>query len=147
MNCVSNFSPDSDARHLAIESRIERGILFAGVAMLAAAAAFWGIRAAGGVLAGTALCWLNFRWLRRGAGAVIRLGLAQAGAASVHVPRGTHAKFFGRILLLIFAVYAILAWLHLPPVAVLSGLGAIVPAILLELAYELLRGEARWSEP
>jgi len=41
--------------------------------------------------------------------------------------------------------YAILAWLRLPVIAVLCGLVAVVPAILLELGYELMQGHHRWN--
>ena len=67
------------------------------------------------------LCWLNFRWLRQGAEGAIKLGLAQAGATNVHVPRKTHAKFIGRLGLLLLVVYAILVWLRLPVVAVVCA--------------------------
>jgi hypothetical protein len=126
-----------------IELRIERFIAVWGAAMALVAGLKWGIRAAGGAALGAALCWLNFRWLRHGATGVIRLGMAQAGAEVVHVPRSMHAKFFGRLLLLLVGVYVILAWFRLPAVAVICGLAAVVPAILLELAYEVMSGHHR----
>jgi hypothetical protein len=58
-----------------------------------------------------------------------------------------HAKFFGRLLLLLIAVYVILAWLRLPAIAVICGLAAVVPAILLELGYEVMSGHHRWNGP
>lgn len=137
----------NDTEYTAIEIRIERNVLLFAAVGIAIAGPVWGLRAAEALAAGGALCWLNTRWLRRGAAAVIQLGLAQAGAAHVNVPRSTYAKFFGRIVLLVFAVYAILVWLRLPPVALLCGLGAVLPAIVLELAYELVRGDHRWSAP
>lgn len=137
----------NDAEYARIEIRIERNILIVSAVALAVAAAVWNLRAAGGLAVGAALCWLNFRWLRRGVTVVIQLGLAQSGAASVYIPRAVYAKFFGRIVLLVAVVYVILAWFHLPAVAVLCGLGAVVPAILLELVYELKHGHHRWSAP
>lgn len=137
----------NDAEYAAIEIRIERNILLFAAVGIAVAVPVWGLRAAGGLAAGAALCWLNTRGLRRGAAAVIQLGLAQAGAATVHVPRRTYAKFFGRIVLLLGALYAILTWLRLPPIPVVCGLGAVLPAIVLEIAYELIRGDHRWSAP
>jgi hypothetical protein len=85
----------------AIERRIERFIVIVGGAMAVAAALKWGVRGSVGVVLGTALCWANFRWLRHKATAIINLGMAQAGAEAVHVPRGVHAKFFARLLLLL----------------------------------------------
>ena len=130
----------------AIELRIERFIAILGAAMTLGAALGWGMRSAAATALGAALCWLNFRWLRYGATAVIRLGMAQAGAEVVHVPRRMHAKFFGRLLLLLVTVYVILAWLRLPAPALLCGLAAVVPAILMELGYEVACGHHRWNQ-
>lgn len=127
--------------HAAIERRIEALIALIGAAAAAGAWIGWGRRAALGTAVGAALCWLNFRWLRQGAGGVIKLGLAQAGSENVRVPRTTHLKFIGRLGLLVVAVYAILVWLRLPAVAVLCGLTAVVPAILFGAGYEALRGQ------
>jgi hypothetical protein len=71
--------------------------------------------------------------------------MAQAGALKVKIPKSTHAKFFGRLALLLLAVYAILAWLKLPAVAVLCGLGVVLPAVIFELGYEVTRGHHRWN--
>jgi hypothetical protein len=135
----------TDAESKAIERRIERFILGLGIAIAAGAGIGWGIRAAEAVAIGTALCWLNFRWLRQGAGAIVRLGMAQAGAETAHVPRMVHAKFFGRLVLLLIVAYVILAWLRLPAIAFLCGVVAVVPAILVELVYEVARGGHRWN--
>jgi hypothetical protein len=124
----------------AIERRIETLIALIGALAAAVAAVVWGRRAFEGIAVGAALCWLNFRWLRQGADGVIRLGLAQAGAEKAIVPRKTHAKFLGRLGLLLVAVYAILVWLRLPAVAVVCGLTAVLPAVLLGAGYEALRG-------
>lgn len=130
----------------AIETRIERFIAFLGAVITLASALKWGLRGSIGAALGAALCWINFRWLCYGATGVIRLGMAQAGAEAVHVPRSMHAKFFGRLLLQLVAAYVILAWLRLPVFAVIGGLAAVVPAILLELAYEWMSGQHRWNE-
>ena len=135
----------SDADYAAIERRLERLIVALGAAMAIGAEIGWGMRAAEAAAIGTALCWVNFRWLRQGAGALIRLGMAQAGAETVHVPRKVHAKFIGRLVLLLVVAYAILAWLRLPVIAFLCGLVAVVPAILVELVYEVARGDHRWN--
>lgn len=135
----------NDSEYAAIERRIERSIAALGIAMTVGAAIGWGLRAAAGAGMGAAMCWLNFRWLRQGAEGLIRLGLAQAGAAAVNVPKKVHAKFFGRLMLLLIGVYVILAWLRLPAAAVLCGLAAVVPAVVIELGYELVHGDHRWN--
>jgi len=134
-----------DSEYAAIEQRIERFLIALGAAMALTAGIGWGVRAAEAAAIGTALCWLNFRWLRQGAGALIRLGQAQADAPKARVPTTVHAKFVGRLLLLLLLAYAILAWLHLPAIAFLCGLVAVVPAILVELGYEIAHGHHRWN--
>lgn len=128
-----------------IEWRMEAFVVVAGVAVAITSAAGWGWHAGLAAALGLLLCWLNFRWLRAGAGAVVQLGLAQAGVEQPHVPKSVHAKFFGRLVLLLVATYAILVWLHLPAIAFVCGLTAVVPAIMLELGYELVHGQHRWS--
>lgn len=135
----------SDAESTAIERRLERLIGALGAGMTLGAEIGWGHRAGAGTAVGTALCWLNFRWLRQGAAALMRLGLAQAGAEQVHVPRSIHAKFFGRLVLLLIVAYVILVWLRLPVIAFLCGAVAVVPAIVVELFYELAHGHHRWK--
>jgi ATP synthase I chain len=145
---VNSEQHTNDSRYAGIERRIERLLVVLGAAITAVSAIGWGGRAAIGAGVGTILCWLNFRWLRQGAGGLMRLALAQAGGEKeARVPRTTHAKFVGRLLLLLLAAYAILGWLRLPVVAVLCGLTSVVPAILLELGYELVRGDHRWNAP
>jgi len=136
---------ETESDFAAIERRLEYFLVGAGAAMSLGAAVGWGLRAGIGAAAGTLVCWLNFRWLRQGAAALVRLGLAQAGVEQVHVPKTVHAKFLGRAMLLLVAAYAMLVWLHLPAIAVLCGLVAVVPAILLEVGYELAHGHHRWN--
>lgn len=136
---------ETESDFAAIERRLEYFLVGAGAAMSAGAAVGWGLRAGVGAAAGTLVCWLNFRWLRQGAAALVRLGLAQAGVEQVRVPKTVHAKFLGRAILLLLAAYAMLVWLHLPAIAVLCGLVAVVPAILLEVGYELVHGHRRWN--
>jgi len=136
-----------DAAYAAIERRLEKLLVGVGVATTIGAGIGWGLRAAEGAIVGTAVCWLNFRWLRQGAASLIRLGEAQSTLEKPYVPPLVHVKFFGRLLLLLVVAYAILAWLRLPAIAFLCGLVAVVPAIVIELVYELARGEHRWKTP
>ena len=131
---------------LAVERRLEYFLLGSGAVATLVAAIGWGLRAGEGAAIGTAICWLNFRWLKQGAAAVIRLGLAQAGAEVVRVPRFLHLKFFGRLVLLLVVVYVILVRFRLPAIATLCGLVAVFPAVVLELFYEIWRGHHRWTE-
>lgn len=136
-----------DSESVSVELRIERFIILLGAVMTLMAVIGWGRRAGEGAGVGAALCWLNFRWLRQGATGVIRLGLAQAGVEHVNIPKKIYAKFFGRLVLMVVIVYAILTWLHLPALAVVSGLTTVFPAIILELGFEVMRGHHRWNAP
>ncbi len=135
----------SEAETTTIERRIERLIVALGAAMTIGAEIGWGRWAAASAAIGAVLCWLNFRWLRQGAAGVMRLGAAQAGQEKVHVPSSVHAKFFGRLVLLLVVAYVILAWLRLPVIAFLCGAVAVIPAIVIELFYELAHGRHRWK--
>ncbi len=135
----------NEAQSVAVERRIEWFTALFGAVMTVSAAFGWNWRAAEATAIGTALCWVNFRWLRQGAAALMHLGLAQAGAEKVYVPRSVHVKFFSRLVLLLAAAYVILAGLRLPAIAFLCGAVAVVPAIVFELAYEVARGQHRWK--
>lgn len=129
----------------AIENRIQWLILAVGFTITVVGGITWGIRTGIACLTGAILSWLNFLWLRQGAAALMRLGMAQSSAERVHVPRSVHAKFFGRLVLLLAVAYVILAWLRLPAVAFLCGAAVVVPAILAELGYEIASGQHRWK--
>ena len=126
-----------------IEARIEKLIALVGTLIGVASFLGWGFRAGEAAVAGAALCWLNFRWLRQGAAGVIRLGLAQAGKDNVQIPKILYAKFLGRIALVALVVYVILRRLHLPIVPLFCGVTAVFPAILIELGYEVIHGQHR----
>jgi hypothetical protein len=147
MSVEPAVAPPNDATYIAIERRLEKFLVAVGAAATLGAGIGWGWRAAAGAAVGTVLCWLNYRWLRLGAAALIRVGQAQATYENPRVPPLTHIKFFGRLLLLLVVAYAILSWLRLPAIAFLCGLVAVVPAILIELFYELARGEHHWNAP
>lgn len=130
----------------AAERRIEYFAVGLGVAATAFAAPMWGARAAAGVGAGALLSWLNFRWLKQGVAALVTVSTAQAGAEEVRVPKRVYLKFLGRYASLIVVAYVILRGSSVPALALLSGLLAIVAAVLVELVYELSRGSRRSQE-
>jgi hypothetical protein len=136
---------ESEIDYAAIERRMEVFVLAAGAGIAVVSAAGWGWRAGLAAAMGLLLCWLNLRWLRAGAAMVVQLGAAQAETGKVRVPSGVKYKLLGRLGLLLAATYAILVWLRMPAVAFLCGLTAVVPAIVLELGYELIHGHHRWT--
>jgi hypothetical protein len=109
-------------------------------------------------LIGAAMSWLNFRWLKQGVNALVRLSVAQhagqdevpeeaqEGAAEgpekeaqkARVPAGVYVKFAARYLLLLLVAYVILSRLQWPAAYMIGGLFVVVAAVLLELVLELL---------
>lgn len=131
---------NSDSVYLAAEHRIEWMTLTFGLAGALLVFARWGVRAGGGVALGAALAWLNFRWLKQGVTALVKLSTAQANSEHARVPLTVYAKFFGRFALLLVVVYVILSRSLLPVAAVLGGLFAVVAAVMIEIMWELVRG-------
>jgi hypothetical protein len=121
------------------ERRIERLTLVLGAAgaLGATLAASW--RWGAGVLVGAALAWLHFRWLRGGLNALVRVSVAQAGAAKPRVPAWTWIKFAGRYALIGLCVYVIFVGFRVPIVSMLAGLCALGAAAMAASLYEVVR--------
>jgi ATP synthase I subunit len=134
---------EPDSFYFAAEKRIERLTLVLGMGGGAFAFARWGWRFGAGVSLGAALTWLNFRWLKQGVGALVRVSTAQRDSEHARVPRSVYFKFFGRFALLLGVVYVILSRSILPVVAVLGGLFAIVAAVMIEMVWQLVHGRDR----
>ena len=133
--------PESDSIYVAAEHRIEWMTLAFGLGGATLVLAGWGWRAGAGVALGASLAWLNFRWLKQGVTALIKISTAQANSRHARVPLSVYAKFFGRFALLLVVVYVILSRSLLPAAAVLGGLFAVVAAVMTEVAWELVRGK------
>jgi len=130
----------SDSIYVAAEHRIEWMTLVFGLTGALVVLMRWGWRPAGGVALGAALAWLNFRWLKQGVTALVKISTAQATSEHARVPPSVYAKFFGRFALLLVVVYVILSRSLLPVAAVLGGLFAVVASVMIELIWELVRG-------
>jgi hypothetical protein len=131
---------DTDSIYVAAEHRIGWMTLAFGLAGSVFVLLRWGWRPAAGVALGAALAWLNFRWLKQGVTALVKLSTAQANSEHARVPMSVYAKFFGRFALLLVVVYVILSRSWLPVAAVLGGLFGVVAAVMIELMWELVRG-------
>jgi len=131
---------ESASTYVAAEQRIEWMTVALGLAGAAFVFLRWGWRPGAGVALGAALAWLNFRWLKQGVTALVKLSTAQANSEHARVPLVVYAKFFGRFALLLLIVYVILSRSWLPVAAVLGGLFAVVAAVMIELMWELVRG-------
>jgi hypothetical protein len=131
---------ESTSTYAAAEHRIEWLTLAFGLAGGLFVLLRWGWRPGAGVAVGAALAWINFRWLKQGVSALVRVSTAQANSEHARVPFGIYAKFFGRFALLLVVVYVILSRSLLPVAAVLGGLFAVVAAVMIEVMWELVRG-------
>lgn len=132
---------ESDSIYVAAEHRIEWMTIAFGLAGALFVFLRWGWRPGAGVALGAALAWLNFRWLKQGVTALVKISTAQANSERARVPVSVYAKFFGRFALLLVVVYVILSRSWLPVAAVLGGLFAVVAAVMIELMWELVRGK------
>lgn len=135
--------------YAAAERRIERLTWVIGIAVAVYSQMRYGWIESVGVLAGTLIAWLNFRWLKQGIGAAVETIASQTstlGAPSERaeseqagkIPKRVYAKLLGRYALLLLGVYVILSSHFIPGVALLAGLFSVVGAVMVELAYQVL---------
>ena len=92
-----------------------------------------------GLLLGTGLAWLNFRWLRRGLEAFTS---AAAARGAEQKRRGQAASYLAatfRYVLIGLAVYVIFTYLHVPLLSVVLGLCALAIAILAASLWEIIQ--------
>ncbi len=98
----------------------------------------WGWRGGAALAIGSAVSWLNFRWMKTGVNAFGQAATAQAGSAEVRVPVRAYAKFLGRFALLLGTIYVILTRSALPAVPLFAGLFTSAAGVVAGLSYELL---------
>jgi len=130
---------DSAAFYAQAETRIERATLALGVLATVVFLALGKPRPAAGILVGSALGWLNFRWLKQTMAVLARLGNAGNGAAA-RVPKSLWFKVVGRYVLVLGLLCAILIFSFVPGLAVLGGFFCLVAAVIIEMAYQVARG-------
>jgi len=145
VNATAPFEPVQK-----VQRRVEWLIAGFGLVGTVFVAMRWNARSAAGFALGAALSWLNYRWLKQGVTTIVPSSTSAAAPSSggeapqesppAHskVPKKVIAKFFGRYVLLLAALYAILSYSLLPAAAFLAGLFAMVAAVLAELLYELM---------
>ena len=122
--------------------RIERMIGIAGV--VCAGAALWplGWAVAAGVLVGTVLGWINFRWLGASVNAIgdriVKAKSQERGATVV-------ARGVGRIFLIALVAYVIFSYSVRGLMGFLTGLAMPVIAMMCEAVYEFVASSRRPS--
>jgi small-conductance mechanosensitive channel len=127
---------------LRTERRIAWLTLAFGVAACVAAA-FAGRRLwAAGLLIGSVLAWLNFRWLRRGMDALVAASAAQAGAEKPRVPLGAYFAAVFRYGLIALSVYVIFKLLRVPLASMVVGMCALAAAAIAASVYELFHSKS-----
>jgi hypothetical protein len=121
------------------ERRIAR--LTLAVGGLAAAGAGWlfSIRVGAGVLLGSLLAWISFRWLESALDALVRVSTARAAdSAKAGVSLGAVWKLLARYALIVAAVYVTFSLFQIPVLSMLVGLCALGAATVLATLYEIL---------
>lgn len=120
------------------ERRIARGTFLLGlVAAAATAVAGYGSIAAG-ILAGALLAWLNFRWLKQGVDALVRVSTADPQGPAPRISRWLYVKFFARYGLLGVVLYVMVARFDVPAWSLVAGLLALGAAAMVESVRQLL---------
>lgn len=92
-----------------------------------------------GLIAGSALAWLNFRWLK---GGVKAFTSGAAGQSPAGKSRGHAAAFLAavfRYFLIGAVVYVIFNFLHLPLVSIALGLCSFVAATVVASVWEIVQ--------
>ena len=120
------------------ESRVAGMTLALGGATAGAVALLDSIAAAAGVVLGTLLAWLNFRWLDQAGWALVRVAQAQPGAERPVIPRATWVKFFARYALIALVLYVTVTRSPVPAVSVVGGLLMLGAAAMAVSLYEVL---------
>ena len=107
------------------ESRISRLTLLFGALAAVSVAFFRGGHWGFGILIGSVLAWLNFRWLKQGLDAFTEAATAQANQRKVKVSALTYFKALFRYGLIALAVYVIFRSLNVPVLSMVVGLCAL----------------------
>lgn len=132
-------SPIPDFFYQQSESRISLLTLLIGLLVALPVAAFhsvlWGL----GIFIGSALAWLNFRWLKQGLDALTLASTAQHGNTKTQVPLAAYFKAAFRYALIALTIYVIFKYLHVPALSMVCGLCALGAATILVSVHSILR--------
>lgn len=119
------------------ERRIARLTLILGAVGSIAVAAAFSPRAGLGVLTGTVLAWINFRWLQQAIDALVRVFSAQPGAEKPRISSWVYIKLFARYALMAVVIYVMVHYFDVPILGLLVGLFSLGAAALTESIYEI----------
>ena len=119
------------------EWRISRLTLILGAAGSLAVAVAYSPRAGLGVLTGTVLAWINFRWLQQAVDAMVQVFSARPGAAKPRISAWVYFKLFARYALMGVVIYVMFHYFDVPILGLLVGLFSLGAATLTESIYEI----------
>jgi hypothetical protein len=119
------------------EVRIGWLTIILGAAAAVAATALGHRTWASGLIIGTILGWLNFRWLGRGVDALVAASTAQHGAEKAVVPWWNYLLAAFRYALIGLTVYVIFKYRHIPLASMIMGLCALAAAAIVASVWEI----------
>jgi hypothetical protein len=125
--------------HRVTERRIERLTIVIGAISAAFAGALFSAAVAGGVMIGSLLAWVSFRWLEGALDSLVRVSTAKPGTDDARVPLGGMARLIGRYALIVGAVCVIFFSFEVPVLSMLVGLCSLGAAATCASIYELFR--------
>lgn len=92
-----------------------------------------------GLIAGSALAWLNFRWLKGGVKAFTSRPATEPEGEKPRRHAATYLAAVFRYFLIGAAVYVIFNFLHVPLVSIALGLCSFVAATIVASVWEILQ--------
>ncbi len=125
-----------------LERRLWKISLGLGIPACLAALILGGLDSGLGFLAGAALSWINFRWLRQGVDRLLA-GLLTSQPSPGRAVRAAIFKYFLRYALIGLALYATFRIDFLGVFGFFSGLLLVVAAVLVECVLQVIKG---WNE-
>ena len=134
--------PSAALRDSQLDRRLWRISLGLGIPACLAALILGGPDSGFGFLAGAALSWINFTWLRQGVDHLLESSRSSQPAPKRSV-RAAIFKYFLRYGLIGLSLYAIVRFGILEVFGFFSGLLLVVAAVLVECVLQVIRG---WTE-
>jgi small-conductance mechanosensitive channel len=126
------------SQYLEHESRISSLTLILGALAALPVAYFRGWHWGVGILIGSVLAWLNFRWLKQGLDAFTEAATVQSNQKDVKVPVLTYFKALFRYGLIALAVYVIFKYLNVPVLSMILGLCALGAATIVVSVHSVV---------
>ena len=134
---------DSEFFGQTAQQRVEYLTLGLGVVAGIAALAIRGWPEAAGLMLGSCVAWINFRWLRQFVRWVASASVVPAGEGQPSMPKRIFWQMLGRYALLGVVLYAMLLRFYWPALAFLCGLFTLAAAVFLEVIGELVFASRR----